>query len=233
MRKKPRIIISLLFYCCILTLLTFAYAESDPNLYEYELTEKGIRILNYVGDETIVVVPKEIDGYDVVYIGKDAFSNNNNIWCVILPITVQVIENYGFYESSLREIVLPPTLKYIGESAFAYTKLTSVYIPNSVHYLGRAAFYGCYDLRTVIILANITEIKNYMFFECMNLKEVYFPETVYYVSENAFYYCNTLSTIINFEQIKTIYDNSFQDCYLLNDDIVKHFSSIERLPCNY
>ena len=145
------------FIVVLLIVLFGTYAEAttstEQTLYQYELFEDGIRITYYDGNESIVVVPRELNGYKVIGIGEDALSGNKNMWCVVLPDTIRIIEDFAFFESSLREVVLPPSLEYIGDSAFANTKLTSVYIPESVNHLGSAAFYGCYDLSFVKIFS--------------------------------------------------------------------------------
>ena len=83
-----------------------------------------------------------------------------------------------------------------------------------------------YFVSFVKILANISELNDHMFFECMSLKDIYIPQTLSFIGENAFCYCDSLRSITNYQQINTIYSNSFEDCELLNEEITKHFSSI-------
>ena len=91
--------------------LMFSYAETESEQYEfeyeYEIIDDGVCITYYEGDQPIVIIPEELDGYKVVSIGDCAFSDVQSLWCVIIPDTVKTIEDFAFFESSLKEVYLP------------------------------------------------------------------------------------------------------------------------------
>lgn len=76
--------------------------------------------------DTNIIIPSAIDGYDVTEIGSGAFQD-----C-----------------TALTSIALPTGVVYIGENAFSgCTALSSVTIDNRETLIGRGAFLGCSSLR--------------------------------------------------------------------------------------
>ncbi len=59
---------------------------------------------------------------------------------VVIPSSVDTIEQKAFYEIGLTSIVIPNSVQVIGNEAFANNQLTSVEIPNSVQKIGYRAF---------------------------------------------------------------------------------------------
>lgn len=69
-------------------------ASSDE--YEYTITGNTIQIKSYLGEETVVIVPSEIDGYTVTSIGDTAFLNTD-IVSVTFPSTLETLGMAVFY----------------------------------------------------------------------------------------------------------------------------------------
>ncbi|MDE6746350.1 MAG: leucine-rich repeat domain-containing protein, partial [Oscillospiraceae bacterium] len=105
--------------------------------YEYWVYDDHISICEYLGSDSEVIVPAEIDG---------------------LPVTV--LEEYAFGgNETLTRVELPDSLITIGVSAFAFCKnLKSVVIPENVSEIGEEAFYSCESLESVSIPKNVSEI---------------------------------------------------------------------------
>lgn len=127
---------------------------SDSN-YEYSLLEGDTaEITNYVGTESEITIPFELDGYAVTSIGDDAFYSNSTITSVIIPNGVTNIGRRAFGNcQKLTNIELPDTLTNITTYAF-YTcsSLSDITIPNSVTNIGLCAFVSCQSLAKVTIL---------------------------------------------------------------------------------
>ncbi|MDE6780704.1 MAG: leucine-rich repeat domain-containing protein, partial [Ruminococcus sp.] len=70
-----------------------ANADSTYNDFKYVLnTDKtAVKITKYTGLDAEVVIPAEIDGLPVTYIGDDAFKNNKGLASVVIPDSVTVI----------------------------------------------------------------------------------------------------------------------------------------------
>ena len=122
-------------------------------------------LVEYLGNEEIVVIPEKINGKPIVTIGqlvfankenlkavkvsnsvrelkKGAFSSSNNIEIVVLGNSVESIGEACFLKcSSLKEVVLNDGLLSIGELAFSYsTNLKSISIPSSVTEIDNSFF---------------------------------------------------------------------------------------------
>ncbi len=76
---------------------------------------------------------------------KGVFSNCKNLYEVIIPSSVELIENNAFYQCSLlTSIPLPDSLTNIGDEAFAFcSSLESISITNSISEIGWGACRGC------------------------------------------------------------------------------------------
>lgn len=135
-------------------------------IWSFTKCEGGLRITNYKGHETEIVVPERIGKTPVVEIGTSAFVGgyrgifgfsrataeqikaHRKIEKITLPETVKIIGESAFGEMvSLREINLPKNLREIGEYAFFLCeKLLRLDIPNAVKSIGTRAFNQCFAL---------------------------------------------------------------------------------------
>ena len=70
--------------------------EREVSPYAYEVTEEGVVIYGYRGNEKIVEIPEEIEGKPVVALEGDRESHQ------------------GFVGEGVKEVILPDTLKRIG-----------------------------------------------------------------------------------------------------------------------
>lgn len=111
--------------------LTALAQTGESGDYKYEVLDnpEHVWITGYTGTDTKVVVPKSIDGYGVVGIGVEAFAKNDNIVEVVLPDTVESIQNYAFWFCrNLKSITFTSTLTDIRFYAFqGCYSLTDVY----------------------------------------------------------------------------------------------------------
>ncbi len=93
--------------------------------FDYEITDDGIIITGYNGNATDLEIPDsfEIDGssYEVVGIAESAFEGNESLKSVVIPATVEYVEDYAFYDcTSLTSITVLGPETQIGEEAFGY-----------------------------------------------------------------------------------------------------------------
>ncbi len=93
-------------------------SEDASDLFTYEKKNGEITILSYIGRETAVTVPREIEGCPVVRIGESAFQGSG-VSSVVLPDTVTTIGWFAFSScSSLASLSASPSLSSIGYGAF-------------------------------------------------------------------------------------------------------------------
>ncbi len=133
----------------------FEYGE-----YECRIEEEGkISIMKYKGSAAEVVIPSEINGYTVAYIGEYAFSpmaetdsgddvieypDCNNLVSVTVPSTVIEIGFCAFfYCQNLENVNLSEGLEYIGGVAFGNCiKLSDIDLPSTLVQFDTSAFFG-------------------------------------------------------------------------------------------
>lgn len=101
----------------------------------------------------ILVIPDEIDGQ-----------------------TVTTIANTGFHTlEGITTVILPDTLEFIEDNAFeGCTELRGIYIPSTVRYIGRRAFFGCIALESVSIPAGTSHIGTNAFDGCASLIYIFY-----------------------------------------------------------
>lgn len=103
---------------------------TSTNNFKYELIDNGnVEITGYIGRETKINIPSNINGNKVTSIGKRAFIENTVLLDVTIPNTINNIDDSAFYGcSNLKSITIPNSVTYIGWGAFGFcTNLEKVY----------------------------------------------------------------------------------------------------------
>lgn len=164
--------------------------------FEYEVNKdlEFVVINGYLGTNTDVVVPSEIEGYPVkgVYLPENA-----TIETIVLPDTMESIFMNAFMNCpNLRSVVLGKNVTSIGEMAFRYcVNLKSINFPSSLKTIGNEAFMHCKSLETAILPSGLETIDSQAFAFCSSLKEVYIPKTVKFKGTNNFLGAESLTTL--------------------------------------
>ena len=106
-----------------------ASAEDSESYYEYYIkSDATIDIISFVGEDTIVYVPDELDGYAVTGINGGAFYGHSNLMEVYLPDSVVSIGDYAFADCpELYKVEIHnPAVKSIGHFVFADSNVGDV-----------------------------------------------------------------------------------------------------------
>lgn len=131
-------------------------------------------------------------------LSKGVFSSCKYLESIILPNSIIDIKGYAFSGcKNLKQISLPESLKTIGEGAFKGSGLIEIELPDCVTDIGNYAFSSCEDL-TKIDMSKVEElsyIRDYVFYECKNLKEILFPKKISHIMYKVFDYCESLETL--------------------------------------
>ncbi|MCL2679452.1 MAG: leucine-rich repeat domain-containing protein, partial [Dehalococcoidia bacterium] len=148
---------------------------ADPNRTEpnpasdflYTNNGTSVTITKYIGLDSDVVIPREIEGKSVTNIGEGAFKGCGNLTSLVMPDSVTRIGKGAFsFCSGLTSITIPQGVVSIGDEAFSLCSgLTSITIPQGVVSIGDEAFRGCSSLTMVSILGSSTSI-GYGAFAC-------------------------------------------------------------------
>ena len=165
--------------------------------FEYDSTLDGnyiARLVKYKGYSESVSVPTVIftDSveYTVIYVNKEAFSENKDIKTVKLPTTLKGFGDRVFKNcTALESIVIPDSVDRISESMFyGCSRLKSVGFSPSMVYIMNGAFEKS-GLEFVALPKTVTSIYDFAFADCENLKQVYIPEAVVKNETYAFVGC--------------------------------------------
>ena len=199
----------------------WAPAPNPASDFEYGLADRGeaIAVTKYVGTDTTVVIPSEIEGKPVTWIGI-YFDPNNVIETLYLSDTVTRIDEKAFYQNtrlkevhfgtglqeigekaflecaSLSKITLPSSLKILQTSAFqSCTSLREVFIPKQVVLKGEGHFIGCVNLKTVVFEDGIEKISGWLSFGNSGIEHISIPSSVTELSCTAFGGCPYLKSV--------------------------------------
>jgi len=112
------------------------------------------------GNEADIKKLKKID---------DQMFLDSNIKSIVIPDSVEYIENYAFaYYKNLKSIEIPDSVKRIRNWAFECCEnLKSIVIPDSVKRIGDGAFWNCESLKSLSFkgktMKQVKKMKNYPF----------------------------------------------------------------------
>ena len=206
--------------------------------YKYSIVNNSVTIDSYTGSDSVVIVPDNIDGYDVTEIGGSAFARCTNVKEIKLPETLETIGYCAFesctglesikipskvktigggafeYCSSLKEINLPESIEKLGSEFIGGTQIEEIQIPKSLK-SGSSALYGANELKKVEFEEGtetiITRICQVDFFE-NKLEEIIIPDGVTEIGDSAFAGCKNVKEIKLPETLETIGYCAFESC---------------------
>ena len=183
--------------------VAYAASASKTQVYgDFEYTEYSsyIEINDYLGTDTIVEIPSEIDGNKVTAIANNGLSGNSSVEKFIIPEGVTAIGQHALSTNdSLTEIVFPSTLTTIGSYALGYNKaMTEIRFPEGLQNMGECLLYTCAELTNVYIPSTVVSIG-----ENMLASSSYKLES-FHVDENNSYYCDVDGILYNKDMTKIV-----------------------------
>ena len=120
------------------------------------------------------------------------------------------------YRSQISSIKINEGVTCIGKYAFyfmgKYGKDLSISIANSVTEIKDYAFKACSQIKSISIPGSVVNIGQYAFSECRNLKTVYFNNGLEKIGNNAFEYCSALTSITIPKSVSRIGTIPFKIC---------------------
>lgn len=118
--------------------------------YNYQISEKEYPIKDHSrkfkldaissssNRKRTVIIPemyKSFTGkeYTITSIGRAAFAGFSNVDIIVIPLTIERIDDYAFFRSSISEINIPASVTKIGNRAFGWCKyLKSIKLPEGI-----------------------------------------------------------------------------------------------------
>ena len=190
-----------------LSLAFSGYDALPAESFEYEIGESGVTIVEYIGSNSVVVVPSEIESCPVTKIASGAFSGKA-VRAVSVPTSVREIEKGALADcDGLATVRLP----FVGDGKdnchFGYVfgaddymdnpvalpnSLSTVIIDGDVKIIEDNAFAGCHSIAALAISNSVERIGDFAFFECYGLVCVELGAKDKSVGKYAFAYCDEL-----------------------------------------
>lgn len=171
------------------------------------VTSIGVYAFQYCTDLASITISD-----NVTSIGAWTFNNCKSLTSVTIPTGVTSIGSSAFQEcNGLKSITIPDSVTSIDHGAFAQCSyLTSVnytgtigewcsinfadYTANPVNY-SRNLYINGEDIGDTTIPNDVTEIKQYAFYNCENLTAVTIPDSVKKIGNKAFSGCSGLTSV--------------------------------------
>ncbi len=196
--------------------------ESD---WKYELSEDGTaKIIKYLGSESTVNIPAELDGVSVRTLGNDVFRGNDNVTKVIIPDGVTTVESTFYMTDNIEAIEISGTVENISKRAFfcCYGLQSIEVAEENEHYSSADGI--LYD-KAGKILVNVPANKKMESFEiptgvevigelsirCLDIKELIIPDTVTKIERYSIY-SNGLTELTIPGSVDTLEDEAIYYC---------------------
>ena len=219
--------------------------ETDSKYFTYKEVTNGIEISGYnIEGGLDVIVPKKIDGKDVVSFGTWAFKSKN-LTNLVIPDSVTNLGTGAFNDNKLpdsqafilnknrdyvnsyggknKNPVIPDGIKYTGYFGFSQCYIESVTIPDSVIEISVASFRRN-SLTSVDIPNSVKTIGSWAF-AWNPLTNVVIPDSVTSIGGQAFQ-LDPLTSVTIGNSVKTIGDGAFAGCQLTSVTIPESVTSI-------
>ena len=138
--------------------------EDDFKVVGYD--EGMVRLVGYLGDSEVVVIPQIWKGKEITSIVSYVFGVNSKVKAIRLSDSIEKLEDGAFSANDNVEIVVCGSgLKTIEESAFQNcTKLNTIVLNEGLESIDGLAFSGCKSLTEIEIPSSVTAIQAMAFF---------------------------------------------------------------------
>ncbi len=219
-KKFLAVVLSVVMICCALPFNTFTASALTSGYLTYTITDNEVSITDC--DTSIsgeLIIPDSLDGYPVIKIGANSFSDCTGLTSITIPDSVTNIDSSAFYGCSC---LISMTLPFIGSSrtasgnsnalfgyifgkgkinqSYATSSWASFAIPSSLRSvtitddsnIPYGAFYNCVNLTDITLSDNTTSIGTYAFYNCTGLTSIEIPKSVTDISSGAFGECTNL-----------------------------------------
>lgn len=195
-------------------------ATSKKAVTPWKKPKAGTHLIpRYLGRDTEVVFPTEVDGVSIDGIANtagDTPDNYKSIISIVIPEGYTYIGNKAFSGcENLETIHLPSTLREIGTQAFAgCKKLKEIIIRKEITFVGKDIFTGA-DIGTVVIeTEKKTKIPLHLFFGC-RIKNLVVIGGPFKSNGNVFDYTGVAAGV---KYAEKLYEGNFPEAIYINGD---------------
>lgn len=209
--------------------------------YSYEILNDGtLRLYQYEGTDTNIVVPDTIDRRKVTVLGNSTFqycTQASDIESVTLPDSLTTIEKNAFYNcEKLKSVTIPPNVSFIGLAAFveglSESSLTEIKVdPENPYFSEKDGVVFSKDGTKLIVFPSgrsgdyqipdgTVSVGDYAFYYCVNVSSITVPGSVRSLGEGAFGNCSSLTKAVLNEGLEEIGEYAFQSSSGIRDIII-------------
>ena len=209
--------------------------------YSYEILNDGtLRLYQYEGTDTNIVVPDTIDRRKVTVLGNSTFqycTQASDIESVTLPDSLTTIEKNAFYNcEKLKSVTIPPNVSSIGLAAFveglSESSLTEIKVdPENPYFSEKDGVVFSKDGTKLIMFPSgrsgdyqipdgTVSVGDYAFYYCVNVSSITVPGSVRSLGEGAFGNCSSLTKAVLNEGLEEIGEYAFQSSSGIRDIII-------------
>ena len=174
--------------------------KSVSEQFKYTVNEYGVYITGYIGGQTVVTIPTEIDGTKVYKVSDNAFRGSRVEELIIPEGMTQVKCIKGAYH--LKKLVLPTTADKIDTLELAYLpELDDIEVTEGGHFIASNGVLFSADGKTLVFAFDCgddyavpegTEEIGKFAFSHKKLRSVSFPSTLKTIGQRAFEDCENL-----------------------------------------
>ena len=195
---------------------------SASDLLRLEYTEDGAIVTGCSGTlPPELTIPEVLNGYTVIGIGSYAFANNETLYHVTLPDTIQSIAEYAFYGSSIASLDLGSGLISLGEGAFELCSgLRELHLPDGVTVIPDRMAANCRNLQTLTWGEWVSSIGEAALSGANRLKAVSFGTALTHLGGQAFRGCEALESISLPAGLTELGTEAFRACTSLKSIMV-------------
>lgn len=162
-------------------------APQSFSAFQYKNVSGGVAITKYIGSDSHLSIPSEIDGQSVIAIEDKAFAYCTVLKSVTIPDSVNSIGINSFRECNNLSFISFSGVSNIGDMAFVGCEsLQSITLPPSVRSVGIYAFAYCTSLKEVVISQGTQTLRYNAFYNCPNLQSITLPASINRIGENVF-----------------------------------------------
>ncbi len=211
------------------------------NDYSYKILNDGtLRLYQYEGTDTNIVVPDTIDGRKVTVLGNSTFqycTQASDIESVTLPDSLTTIEKNAFYNcEKLKSVTIPQNVSSIGLAAFveglSESSLTEIKVdPENPYFSEKDGVVFSKDGTKLIVFPSgrsgdyqipdgTVSVGDYAFYYCVNVSSITVPGSVRSLGEGAFGNCSSLTKAVLNEGLEEIGEYAFQISSGIRDLII-------------
>ncbi|MGN0855672.1 MAG: leucine-rich repeat domain-containing protein, partial [Kiritimatiellia bacterium] len=202
----------------------------DNHIWRYTTDGTEATITGVEPAEGDLLIPAEIDGYQVTGVGECAFEDCEDLTGVTIPDGVASIGDYAFLGcSGLTSVTIPDSVISIGDAAFSASGLTNIVVgAGNPAYASVNGLLLSKDGKTLIqgingdvtIPGGVTIIGPDAFWGYDGLTSVTIPDGVISIGVSAFEDCGGLTSVTIPDSVISIGHYAFIDCSGLTSIVV-------------